>query len=221
MTSRAQDPRHQRPALRQRRHPPRPPGGYIQADIWVRYQRMRGNQVHYVCADDTHGTPVMLRAEKGPDPEQLIDRVWRAQPRFPRLRGLRQLPLHPQPRKPLVRRRHLHRLRDGARLIDTRSIEQFYDPVKKMFLPDRFIKGDARAAPPTSTATTARPAAPPTRPPTSRTPTRPSPAPSRCCAPPSTTSSACPTRAVEFLRGWTQGSTPDGSAACSRRPPTR
>src|SRR5690606_38853071 len=47
--------------------------GYIQADVWVRYQRMRGNTVHYVCADDTHGTPVMLRAEKeGITPEALI-----------------------------------------------------------------------------------------------------------------------------------------------------
>ena len=47
--------------------------GYIQADIWVRYQRMRGNTVHYVCADDTHGTPIMLRAEKeGLTPEQLV-----------------------------------------------------------------------------------------------------------------------------------------------------
>ena len=53
--------------------------GYIQADIWVRYQRMRGNQVHYVCADDTHGTPVMLRAEKeGLTPEQpSTARAWR------------------------------------------------------------------------------------------------------------------------------------------------
>ena len=50
--------------------------GYIQGDIWVRYQRMRGNRVHYVCADDTHGTPVMLRAEKeGVTPEALIQRV--------------------------------------------------------------------------------------------------------------------------------------------------
>ena len=49
---------------------------YIQADIWVRFQRMRGHSVHYVCADDTHGTPVMLRAEKeGLTPEQLIERV--------------------------------------------------------------------------------------------------------------------------------------------------
>src|SRR5512147_3112353 len=50
---------------------------YIQTDIWVRFQKMRGHQCIYCCADDTHGTPIMLRAEKeGISPEQLIDRVW-------------------------------------------------------------------------------------------------------------------------------------------------
>src|SRR4030065_1333436 len=50
---------------------------YIQTDIWVRFQKMQGNTCHYVCADDTHGTPIMLRAEKeGVTPEQLIARVW-------------------------------------------------------------------------------------------------------------------------------------------------
>ena len=50
---------------------------YIQTDIWVRFQKMQGNSCHYVCADDTHGTPIMLRAEKeGITPEQLIARVW-------------------------------------------------------------------------------------------------------------------------------------------------
>ena len=49
---------------------------YIQTDIWVRYQRLAGNEVHYICADDTHGTPVMLRAEKeGITPEELVDKV--------------------------------------------------------------------------------------------------------------------------------------------------
>ena len=50
---------------------------YIQTDIWVRFQKLRGHEVHYVCADDTHGTPVMLRAESlGVSPETLIERVW-------------------------------------------------------------------------------------------------------------------------------------------------
>src|SRR5688500_7597364 len=52
--------------------------GYIQADIWVRFQRMLGSEVHYVCADDTHGTPIMLSAQKaGVTPEQLIERMQR------------------------------------------------------------------------------------------------------------------------------------------------
>ena len=50
---------------------------YIQTDIWVRFQKMQGHEVHYVCADDTHGTPIMLRADKeGITPEQLIARVY-------------------------------------------------------------------------------------------------------------------------------------------------
>ena len=49
---------------------------YIQTDIWVRYQRLAGNEIHYICADDTHGTPIMLRAEKeGISPEQLVEKV--------------------------------------------------------------------------------------------------------------------------------------------------
>ena len=52
-----------RPALRQRPYPPRPLVEYIQTDIWVRFQKMHGHECHYVCADDTHGTPIMLRAE--------------------------------------------------------------------------------------------------------------------------------------------------------------
>ena len=119
--------------------------GYIQADIWVRYQRMRGNQVHYVCADDTHGTPVMLRAEKeGLTPEQLIDRVHGEHSRDFRDFGVAFDNYHSthSPENRWYAEDIYTRLRDGARLIDTRSIEQFYDPVKEMFLPDRFIKGE-------------------------------------------------------------------------------
>jgi methionyl-tRNA synthetase len=65
---------------------------YIQTDIWVRFQKMRGHEVHYVCADDTHGTPVMLRAEsQGISPETLIDRVWQEH--------TRDLLQHAQPRE--------------------------------------------------------------------------------------------------------------------------
>ena len=119
--------------------------GYIQADIWVRYQRMRGNTVHYVCADDTHGTPVMLRAEKeGLTPEALINRVHGEHSRDFRDFGVEFDNYHSthSDENRWYAEDIYTRLRDGAKLIDTRSIEQFYDPVKEMFLPDRFIKGE-------------------------------------------------------------------------------
>ena len=118
--------------------------GYIQADIWVRFQRMRGNTVHYVCADDTHGTPVMLRAEKeGVAPEQLIARV-----HGEHLRDFTDFGVafdnyhstHSEENRWYAE--DIYTKLQAARLIDTRSIEQYYDPVKEMFLPDRFIKGE-------------------------------------------------------------------------------
>lgn len=118
--------------------------GYIQADIWVRYQRMRGNRVHYVCADDTHGTPVMLRAEKeGITPEALIARVHGEHLRDFTGFGVAFDNYHSthSPENKAYAEDIYTRLRE-ARLIDVRSIEQYYDPVKEMFLPDRFIKGE-------------------------------------------------------------------------------
>src|SRR3989338_6874062 len=118
---------------------------YIQTDIWVRFQKMRGNTCHYVCADDTHGTPIMLRAEKeGITPEQLIDRVWHEHKadfdgfhvEFDHYGSTNS-----NETREFAERIYL-RLRDEAKLIEVRSIEQFYDPVKQMFLPDRFIKGE-------------------------------------------------------------------------------
>ena len=118
--------------------------GYIQADIWVRFQRLQGSTVHYVCADDTHGTPVMLRAEKeGVTPEQLISRV-----RGEHLRDFTDFGVafdnyystHSEENR--VYAEHFYTQLQSAGLIDARSIEQFYDPVKEMFLPDRFIKGE-------------------------------------------------------------------------------
>jgi len=118
---------------------------YIQTDIWVRFQKMRGNECHYVCADDTHGTPIMLRAEKeGITPEQLIARVWEEHTsdfaafhvKFDHYGSTNS-----DETREFAERIYL-RLRDEARLIEKRSIEQFYDPVKQMFLPDRFIKGE-------------------------------------------------------------------------------
>ncbi|NMG31072.1 methionine--tRNA ligase [Aromatoleum evansii] len=118
--------------------------GYIQGDIWVRFQRMRGSTVHYVCADDTHGTPVMLRAEKeGITPEALIGRVHGEHLRDFTDFGVAFDNYHsthsPENR---AYAEEVYKRLTAAKLIDTRSIEQFYDPVKEMFLPDRFIKGE-------------------------------------------------------------------------------
>ena len=118
---------------------------YIQTDIWVRFQKMQGHDVHYVCADDTHGTAIMLRAEKeGITPEQLIERVWHEHKRdfdgF--LVEFDQYGSTNDEATRAVSYDIYEKLRDKAKLITTRSVEQFYDPVKELFLPDRFIKGE-------------------------------------------------------------------------------
>jgi methionyl-tRNA synthetase len=117
---------------------------YIQTDIWVRFQKMQGHTVHYVCADDTHGTPIMLRAEKeGITPETLIANVHKEHSadfseflvafdnyystNAPENKELSQ---------------GIYKKLKAAGKISTKTIEQFYDPVKNMFLPDRFIKGE-------------------------------------------------------------------------------
>ena len=117
---------------------------YIQTDIWVRYQKMAGNECWYVCADDTHGTPIMLRAEKeGITPEQLIERVHGEHARdFAGFGvGFDNYYTTHSPETRECANTIYGRLRDAG-LIETRTIEQFYDPVKAMFLPDRFIKGE-------------------------------------------------------------------------------
>ena len=117
---------------------------YIQTDIWVRFQKMRGHEVHYVCADDTHGTPIMLRAEaEGITPEQLIARVW--QEHYDDFAAFHVEFDHYGSTNSTETKefaRDIYRKLKAADLIEVRSIEQFYDPVKKMFLPDRFIKGE-------------------------------------------------------------------------------
>ncbi|MGQ9861050.1 MAG: methionine--tRNA ligase [Thiobacillaceae bacterium] len=117
---------------------------YIQTDVWVRYHKMRGHECWYVCADDTHGTPIMLRAEKeGVTPEQLIARVWHEHKRdfdgF--LIGFDHYGSTNSEETRDFARAIYARLK-AAGLIEVRAIEQFYDPVKAMFLPDRFIKGE-------------------------------------------------------------------------------
>lgn len=116
---------------------------YIQTDIWVRYQRMQGHEVHYMGADDTHGTPIMLRAEKeGLTPKELIAKVWQEHKRdfdaF--LISFDHYYTTDSPENEKLAGDIYLKLRDAG-LIEKRAIEQAYDPVKEMFLPDRFIKG--------------------------------------------------------------------------------
>ncbi|SPE19987.1 methionyl-tRNA synthetase [Burkholderiales bacterium] len=117
---------------------------YIQADIWVRFQRLRGHTVHFVGADDAHGAPIMIAAEKaGNTPQQFVAAI--AASRKPYLDGFligfdhwhsTESPENTELSQDIYRR-----LR-AAGLISTRAIEQFYDPVKQMFLPDRYIRGE-------------------------------------------------------------------------------
>lgn len=117
---------------------------YIQTDIWVRFQKMRGHECHYVCADDTHGTPIMLRAEKeGITPEALIARVQQEHERD--FAGFhvqfdQYFSTHSEETRQLAG--IIYERLKARGLIESRSIEQYYDPDKEMFLPDRFIKGE-------------------------------------------------------------------------------
>ncbi|HRF11570.1 MAG: methionine--tRNA ligase [Candidatus Accumulibacter phosphatis] len=117
---------------------------YIQTDIWVRFQKMCGQECWYVCADDTHGTPIMLRAEKeGITPEALIERVHGEHTRdFAGFHvGFDNYDTtHSEETRACAN--EIYARLQAAGLIETRTIEQYYDPLKQMFLPDRFIKGE-------------------------------------------------------------------------------
>jgi methionyl-tRNA synthetase len=117
---------------------------YIQTDIWVRFQKMQGHEVHYVCADDTHGTPIMLRADKeGITPEQLVARVYGEHTRD--FAGFHvDFDNYYTTNSPENQAfcEDIYRQLQAKDLIAKRSVEQFYDPVKSMFLPDRYIKGE-------------------------------------------------------------------------------
>ncbi|RKT26342.1 methionyl-tRNA synthetase [Paraburkholderia sp. RAU2J] len=117
---------------------------YIQTDIWVRTLRMHGHEVYYVGADDTHGTPVMLRAEQeGLTPKQLIDRVWQEHKRDFDSFGISFDNYYStDSEENRVLSENVYLALKEAGLIEARDIEQAYDPVKEMFLPDRFIKGE-------------------------------------------------------------------------------
>ena len=117
---------------------------YIQTDIWVRFLKMQGHTVHYVCADDTHGTPIMLRAEKeGITPEALIAKVH--QEHYADFSDFlvnfdNYYSTNSEENKELAT--GIYRALKANGKIATKTIEQYYDPVKNMFLPDRFIKGE-------------------------------------------------------------------------------
>jgi methionyl-tRNA synthetase len=116
---------------------------YIQTDIWVRTLRMHGHEVYYVGADDTHGTPIMLRAEKeGITPKALIERVWKEHKRDFDSFGIsfdNYYSTDAEENRVLCNT--IYAALQQAGLIEARDIDQAYDPVKEMFLPDRFIKG--------------------------------------------------------------------------------
>jgi len=117
---------------------------YIQADIWVRFQRMQGHEVHFVGADDAHGAPIMLAAEKaGQAPEEFIAEIARGREQY--LTGFHigfdnWHSTHSPENTEFSQ--DIYRKLKAAGLIYTKSIDQFYDPVKGMFLADRYIKGE-------------------------------------------------------------------------------
>jgi len=117
---------------------------YIQADIWVRFQRMRGHEVHFVCADDAHGAPIMLKAQaEGITPQQLVARIAAERPRY--LEGFHLSFDHwhsTDSPENVELSQDVYRKLKTAGLIYQKAVEQFYDPVKGMFLADRYIKGE-------------------------------------------------------------------------------
>ncbi len=116
---------------------------YIQADIWVRFQRLKGNEVHFVCADDAHGAPIMIAAEKaGQSPQAFVAGIAAGRRQY--LEGFHigfdNWHSTDGPENHELAQDIYRALRKQG-LIAERNIEQFYDPVKGMFLPDRYIKG--------------------------------------------------------------------------------
>ncbi|MCM5506566.1 MULTISPECIES: methionine--tRNA ligase [Vibrio] len=116
---------------------------HIQADIWVRYQRLRGNTVNFICADDAHGTPIMLKAQQmGITPEEMIAAVSEEHQKdfagfdisFDNYHST-----HSEENRELASRIYLELKKNG--FISSRTISQLFDPEKEMFLPDRFVKG--------------------------------------------------------------------------------
>jgi methionyl-tRNA synthetase len=117
---------------------------YIQADIWVRSMRMAGHTVHFVGADDAHGAPIMLKAEsEGITPRELVARYASERPLYLNSFHISFDHWHStDSTENVALSQDIYRHLKSAGFITTRTIEQFYDPVKGMFLPDRYIKGE-------------------------------------------------------------------------------
>jgi methionyl-tRNA synthetase len=117
---------------------------YIQADIWVRFQRMQGHEVHFVGADDAHGAPIMLKAEaEGISPLELVSRIAADRPKY--LSGFHISFDHwhsTESKENTELSQDIYRKLDRAGFVYRKPVEQFYDPVKGMFLADRYIKGE-------------------------------------------------------------------------------
>ena len=117
---------------------------HIQTDVWVRFQKLRGHECHYCCADDTHGTPVMLAAQKqGIAPENMIAKV--REEHLADFTGFligydNYYSTHSSENKQFSQ--DIYRALKANGKIESRVIEQLFDPEKQMFLPDRFVKGE-------------------------------------------------------------------------------
>ena len=117
---------------------------HIQTDVWVRFQKLRGHECHYCCADDTHGTPVMLAAQKqGIAPEDMIAKV--REEHLADFTGFHigydnYYSTHSPENKQFSQ--DIYRALKANGKIESRVIEQLFDPEKQMFLPDRFVKGE-------------------------------------------------------------------------------
>lgn len=117
---------------------------HIQTDVWVRFQKLRGHECHYCCADDTHGTPVMLAAQKqGIAPEDMIAKV--REEHLADFTGFfigydNYYSTHSPENKQFSQ--DIYRALKAGGKIESRVIEQLFDPEKQMFLPDRFVKGE-------------------------------------------------------------------------------
>ena len=117
---------------------------YIQADIWVRYQRLRGHTVYFMGADDTHGAPIMIAAEQaGKTPSQFARDITASRAEY--LNGFLISFDHwytTDSPENIELSQEIYRHLKSVNLIDIRTVEQYFDPVKQMFLPDRYVKGE-------------------------------------------------------------------------------